>query len=262
MVDANSDPRFVDYYEAHSASEAAVERARLIKGKLLRFLARLHENASKLDVVDVGCGAGTQSFVWTEEGHAVRGLDVSAPLVEIARQRAQERGLDVRFDVGTATKLPYADRSADVCLLPELLEHIQDWQACLDEAVRILRRGGVLFVSTTNALCPVQDEFNLPLYSWYPRPLKRYCERLAVTTRREWVQFTSYPAVNWFTYAELSSFLTQRGMMCYDRLDMLEIDPADRPRALAVSIAKKLAPLRYILQLGLVSNIVVAMRET
>lgn len=260
-MEENSDPRFVKYYEMHSASEAAVERARLVKGKLMRFLVRLQRNASGLVVVDVGCGAGSQSFVWAEEGHAVRGLDISAPLVEIARQRAQGRGLDVQFDVGSATRLPYADRSADVCLLPELLEHIEDWQTCLEEAVRILKRGGVLFVSTTNALCPVQDEFSLPLYSWYPGPLKRYCERLAVTTRREWVQFTSYPAVHWFTYAKLSSFLTDRGMRCYDRLDMLEVDPANRPKAFAVSIARRVSPLRHILQFGLVSNIVVAIRQ-
>lgn len=260
-MDENADPKFVEYYEAQSASAAAVERARLIKGKLLRFLARLERNASELVVVDVGCGAGSQSFVWAEDGHVVRGLDISAPLVEIARGRAHGRGLDVRFDVGTATKLPYADRTADVCLLPELLEHIEDWQTCLEEAVRILKSGGVLFVSTTNVLCPLQDEFSLPLYSWYPGPLKRYCERLAVTTRREWVQFTSYPAVHWFTYAELSSFLEERGMRCYDRLDMLEVDPSNRPKALAVSVAKRVASLRHILQFGLVSNIVVAMRE-
>ena len=71
----------------------------------------------------------------------------------------------------------------DVCLLPELLEHVADWQSCLKEAPRVLRSGGLLYLSTTNVLRPRQEEFNLPLYSWYPGPLKRYCERLAMTTR-------------------------------------------------------------------------------
>jgi 2-polyprenyl-3-methyl-5-hydroxy-6-metoxy-1,4-benzoquinol methylase len=54
----------------------------------------------------------------------------------------------------------------DVCLLPELLEHVADWQSCLNEAARVLRPGGLLYLSTTNVLCPRQQEFNLPLYSF------------------------------------------------------------------------------------------------
>ena len=153
-----------------------------------------------LRVADIGCGAGTQSLLWAELGHSVFGLDVNAPLVEVAQRRAAERGLPVDFRVGTATALPLEDSSVDVCLLPELLEHVPDWEACLREAARSLDVGGLLYVSTTNVLCPVQSEFNLPLYSWYPSFVKRRYERLAVTTRPAIANYAKYPAVNWFTF--------------------------------------------------------------
>jgi 2-polyprenyl-3-methyl-5-hydroxy-6-metoxy-1,4-benzoquinol methylase len=101
-----------------------------------------------------------------------------------------------------------------VCLLPELLEHVVEWMACLKETARILRPGGVLFLSTTNKLCPSQQEFSLPLYSWYPRPLKRHFEKLAVTKRPELENFARYPAVNWFSFYSLRSELSRLGFDC------------------------------------------------
>ncbi len=95
-------------------------------------------------------------------------------------------------------------------MLPELLEHVEDWQTCLNEAVRALRPGGALYLSTTNALNPVQDEFELPFYSWYPGFLKRHYERLAVTTRPELVNHAKYPAVHWFTFFGLKPYLRAR----------------------------------------------------
>jgi 2-polyprenyl-6-hydroxyphenyl methylase/3-demethylubiquinone-9 3-methyltransferase len=117
----------------------------------------------QLNIADIGCGAGTQARLWAQGGHRVFGLDVNEPLIRLARQRTEEAGLVIRFEVGTATALPWADRTMDVRLLPELLEHVADCQACLNEAARVLRPGGLLYLSTTNVLCPRQDEFNAPV---------------------------------------------------------------------------------------------------
>lgn len=69
-----------------------------------------------MDVVDIGCGAGTQCRIWAERGHNVFGIDVNEPLIELARRRAQEAGLAIRFETGSATQLPLKDESMDGCL--------------------------------------------------------------------------------------------------------------------------------------------------
>jgi 2-polyprenyl-3-methyl-5-hydroxy-6-metoxy-1,4-benzoquinol methylase len=99
--------------------------------------------------------AGTQCMIRASKGHRVYGIDINEPLIELARKRAQEAGLQVLFSVGSAVRVPWPDQSMHVCLLPELLEHVVEWMACLKETARILRPGGVLFLSTTNKLCPV-----------------------------------------------------------------------------------------------------------
>jgi len=205
--DHGSDPAFLAYYEEASLSEATLQRFRTVRDKSLALLAARGRDTKHLRVADIGCGAGTQSLLWAELGHSVTGLDVNAPLVEVARRRAMDRGLSIDFRVGSATALPLDDSSVDVCLLPELLEHVADWEACLLEAARSLDAGGLLYVSTTNALCPIQDEFNLPLYSWYPGFVKRRYERLAVTTRPAVANYAKSPAVNWFSFYDLRDYL-------------------------------------------------------
>ena len=199
----------------------------------IKIAAAAHRSLAdgRLDVADIGCNAGTQSCIWAERGHVVHGLDINGALLAIARRRALEHGLEIDFREGSATALPWLDASMDVCLLPELLEHVADWESCLTEAARILRPGGVLFVSTTNRLCPRQMEFELPLYAWYPARMKRHYERLAVTTRPELVNHAAFPAVNWFTPYQLRGRLEELGLRAWDHFDWIDIARRSPPVA-------------------------------
>ena len=221
LVDHGTHKEFFEYYAKESLTPEAIARFRSVKDAVLRF-GRAKGGLSREgphDVLDVGCGAGTQSILWAKEGHRVRGLDVNGPLLDLAKQRARDEGVEIDFRLGTATELPWSDESVDVCLAAELLEHVEDWKACLAEFSRVLRDGGVLFFSTTNRLCPVQQEFSLPFYSWYPSFIKKRYVRLAKTTRPSIVNYAKYPAVNWFTYYGLRRFLFGYAVVCYDRFD-------------------------------------------
>ena len=244
--DHSSDPRFVEYYAKRSVSLETDTRFRTVRDKAVALWAAVSgEPARRLTIADIGCGAGASSRGWAELGHQVYGLDVNAPLIEIARERASAAGIDARFEVGTATNLPWADASMDICTLPELLEHVEDWEHVLDEAVRVLKPGGVLYLSTTNVLCPVQQEFTLPGYSWYPAALKRRFVRLARTTRPAIANFATYPAVNWFSYYGLSRFLGARGLVCRDRFDMMNREALGPLARLALRVVLAFPPARF-----------------
>ena len=88
--DHSSDQNFVDYYAQQSLTQETVQHFTRIRDKSLRLLAKLNgDSTTELNVADIGCGAGTQAQLWAELGHNVFGLDVNAPLIEIARQRAE-----------------------------------------------------------------------------------------------------------------------------------------------------------------------------
>lgn len=242
----SADPRFVRYYEEEGLSPGAIERFRVVRDKVLGLAARIGAAKGELAVLDIGCGAGTQCFLYAELGHRVFGVDINEPLIEIARKRAEAASVPAAFRVGSAAALPFEDSSFDVCLLNEPLEHVPEWQRRLDEAARVLRPGGILYVSTTNFLCPLQQEFELPLYRWYPAFIKRRCEELARTTKPEWANFATYPAVNWFSYWRLKKYLAARGMTCLDRFDLMDESVLPRLMRPALFLVRKFAAFRLL----------------
>ena len=245
VLDQSSDERFYRYYANQSQADPTWQHLRNLREALLRVLASRGHRDNPLDVADIGCGAGTQSLVWAESGHRVRALDINEPLLSLARQRASEAGAAVEFRVGSASTLPWPDECVDLCIALELLEHVADWQSCVREFVRILRPGGAVYITTTNRLCPFQEEFNLPLYSWYPLPLKRHFERVA-QHRSAIVNYARYPAVNWFTVGQLRAVFELYGCECLDRFDLLDLTWKGSLARHVVTFMRGLPPLRWM----------------
>lgn len=244
--DHSSHQEFYEYYAKQSQDPGALVRLQGIVKVVLRVLGKRASEDPPLNVLDVGCGAGTLTMLWAKAGHHAHGLDVNAPLLALAQERAEKDGLQAEFRVGSATDLPWPAETMDVCVVPELLEHVAEWERCLDEACRVLRPGGVLYISTSNKLCPKQNEFNLRFYSWYPGFLKRRYERLAVTTRPDIANYAKYPAVNWFTYFQLRDELLKRGCVAQDRFDLMRRADAGWLRRSIPALMGAVPPLRWI----------------
>lgn len=243
--DTSSHEDFFNYYEKQSLSPGTMERFRATTQSLLSVFDKAGRRQT-LDVLDIGCGAGAQGKFWLERGHRYRGVDINRPLIELAQHRAQQQGLAAQFEVGSATELPFQDASVDVCLLPFLLEHVQAWPSSIDEALRVLRPGGLIFISTTSKLCPSQDEFNLPCYGWYPPALKRYFERRAVSDWPAVANYAKYPAVNWFSVYQLSDYLRARGCEAFDRFDLMESKGRSVLVRLILATLRAVPPARFL----------------
>ena len=218
--------KFVEYYDQASVEDKTIFRSQALMDLMLGVRKELSLSNEKLHVVDLGCAAGAQSMMWAKKNHTVYGLDISEGLIDIAKKRAQEQGEDIDFRVGSATQLPWDSQIADVCILPELLEHVEDWEACVNEAMRMVKPNGTLYLSTSNKLCPKQYEFALPLYSWYPKFIKNHLVKLSVTTKPHWVNHAEYPAVHWFSFFQLQKYFEQRGFKCKEKFDIL-VDTTD-----------------------------------
>lgn len=255
--DTGTHEDFFKYYEQQSLTPQTLERFRAACETLLRIYGTLPKDR-KLDVLDIGCGAGTQARFWTQKGQRYWGIDINEPLIQLARRRTVEQNIDARFEVGSATELPCADASMDICQMPELLEHVADWQGCINEAIRVLRPGGLLFISTSSNLCPKQDEFNLPLYSWYPGFIKRYWVRRAMTDRPDIANYAKYPAVNWFSVYGLRNYLEPKGFQCFDRFDLIDGSCKGALTRMILLIIRNLPPLRLLGHVGTPYTVLVA----
>jgi arsenite methyltransferase len=99
-------------------------------------------------VLDLGCGAGTDLLIaaqMTGPTGRVIGVDMTATMLERARQSATELGLDnVQLHEALIEVLPIADGSVDVVISNGVIDLVPDKDAVLDEIDRVLRPGGRL----------------------------------------------------------------------------------------------------------------------
>ena len=72
------------------------------------FVARLALDPLE-PVLDVACGTGNLTIAAARTGASVTGIDIAPSLVSQAQTRAAAEGLSIRFDVGDAEQLPYAN---------------------------------------------------------------------------------------------------------------------------------------------------------
>ncbi len=117
------------------------ETARLLEGTDL---------AGK-DVMDIGCGIGGIDVILVRDYGAatVTGLDVEAPLVRRARERAERAGLADRIAIRLVEPGPFPlpDASFDVVFSKDSMIHIPGKAALFAEVSRVLRPGGVFVAS-------------------------------------------------------------------------------------------------------------------
>lgn len=98
-------------------------------------------------VLDIASGAGIGTHYLLKAGAAnCFGLDVSFDAVRYANSRYQ----GCRFVVCDATSLCFADRSADLIVSFETVEHLRDPRTFFAQCKRVLRPDGLLLCSTPN----------------------------------------------------------------------------------------------------------------
>jgi SAM-dependent methyltransferase len=102
-------------------------------------------------VLDLGCGAGTDSLVAAQmvgAGGDVTGIDMTAPMLAKARAAATEMGMsNVEFVEGEAEQLPFSDASFDVVISNGVIDLVPDKDTVFDEIDRVLRPGGHLQIA-------------------------------------------------------------------------------------------------------------------
>ena len=86
-----------------------------------RIFAQLPDCRSLLDVP---CGAGRFLGALAQDGRDVIEMDVAAEVLELAKQRAAQLGLEARFIPADASKMPLPDNTVDAVFSNRLLHHI------------------------------------------------------------------------------------------------------------------------------------------
>ena len=112
----------------------------------LRFIDATGVLGPGIRALEIGSGTGTLLRRLRDRGYDVQGVDLSEAL--IAESRRWHNDLPLQQVAGTA--LPFGDRTFDIVMSFDVLEHIPDTDAHLREVRRVLKPGGAYLIQTPN----------------------------------------------------------------------------------------------------------------
>lgn len=115
-----------------------------------------YEEAAKLihvpnaKIIDIACGSGFGSHYLAQLGYRVIGGDLSQDTVLDCARKYKTDNLEFKQIDGT--QMPFENEFFDVVISFETIEHTTEFQKMLNEFKRVVKKDGIIIISTPNFL--------------------------------------------------------------------------------------------------------------
>jgi len=136
-----NDTRYFKKYASGAGYEK--QKDNLTFDKRLRELASLEYKTGKL--LDLGCAFGFFLAKAEKIGFETYGIDISKLAIKKATKNCKAKlyQLDISKE-----KLPFTANFFDVVTMFDTLEHLENYTFALKEIIRVLKKGGVLYIQS------------------------------------------------------------------------------------------------------------------
>lgn len=104
------------------------------------------------ELLDIACGAGDHCIEFARRELKVTGFDISKRLIEVAKERAKEDGVEVNFLIGDMRKMDFSNRFQGAVLLSHsfgFFNHEEN-RMVLERAHNALAKGGKMLLDLMN----------------------------------------------------------------------------------------------------------------
>jgi SAM-dependent methyltransferase len=120
----------------------------------LQILLRSYIQKSFL-ILDAGCGSNGEYLTKASIDTQGIGLDISRTEIENSIRKSRKITKNrPSFVVGDVEKMPFHEDTFDAIICQDVLEHVKNKEIAISEIASSLKRGGRIFISTTNAFNP------------------------------------------------------------------------------------------------------------
>jgi SAM-dependent methyltransferase len=104
-------------------------------------------------LVDVGCGTGGLLVSAQGSYRAIYGVDIALRWLVICQKRLREKNATATLICADAEALPFRAESFTYAVAADLIEHVYDIDHTLSEIRRVLKPGGLFWLSASNRFC-------------------------------------------------------------------------------------------------------------
>jgi arsenite methyltransferase len=133
----------------------------------LSILANIPKGST---VLDIGCGAGMDSFIAEMESGSsgkVIGVDFSQAMINKAKESAKLLGSNVSFYCASAENLPVDDASIDIVLINGIFNLNPNREAIFLEVARVTKANGVAYTAELILNQPQPTQKSDSLDDWF-----------------------------------------------------------------------------------------------
>ena len=130
-------------------------------------------------LLDLGCGIGLTLSILAQKFPNSVGCDIDKDMSRATNEVLREVGLKTPVIIYDGKKLPFKNNEFDIVASIEVIEHVQNPQQFLKEIFRVLKKDGVLHITTANKWWPYEPHFKLLFLSYLPESLADVYVRLS-----------------------------------------------------------------------------------
>lgn len=120
-------------------------------------------------VLDLGSGRGKFLVELVQNNVESVGLELNRDYIQKSLSLAKEKGVSIHVDQGVGEELSYKDSSFDFINMAEVIEHVDSPDKVMKESFRVLKDGGLMYVSVPNRFGLKDQHFDLYFINWMPR---------------------------------------------------------------------------------------------
>lgn len=181
--------QYQDKFTAYATSQVHAQGVEFDK---MRALA---QSKQARHILDLGCGGGHVSYQLADVVASVMAYDLSEEMVQNVVATAKQKGLmNITGQVGSAERLPFADRQFDMVISRYSAHHWHSMTHALNEIHRVLApTGKVVLVDILGSVNPVLNNF-----------------LQTIETIRDPSHVQDYSLPHWLALAEQAHFVVER----------------------------------------------------
>ncbi len=131
-------------------------------------------------LLDVGSGWGEHLAETHKRGAIVYGIEPDDELLEIIDLllKSEKISENTTIKKGYAEKIPFEDNFFDIVICIHVLEHVYDVKKSIKEMIRVLKKGGHLYLACPNYLYPQEGHYKIKWFPLMPKFLGKVYLRL------------------------------------------------------------------------------------